>query len=125
MPSEGKPHFRAEALRPKLVGFKLGHRVTETRKELGNWVNLLANKPAETKTARRRGREACAERELLPGFITDLFEKLLGFTGPASGDPTYTLKRKALIQIDGKHSDAALGRFAIGGDTGRGRAGSP
>src|SRR5713101_1428316 len=106
MPGEAKPLFRADALRPKLVGFGLPTGSGEGRKKLGSWVNLLANKQAE----------AMKETELLPGFITDLFERLLGFAGPESGGTTYTLKREALIKVDGKQADAALGRFAIGGD---------
>src|SRR5271166_6139435 len=106
MPSEAKPLFRADALRPKLVGFGLPAGIGEARKKLGNWVTMLANKQAE----------AMKETELLPDFLTDVFVTLLGFTGPASGDTTYTVKREALIKVDGKQADAALGRFALGGD---------
>jgi hypothetical protein len=106
MPSEPKPLFRADALRPKLVGFSLAGTVGEARQKLAHWVDLLASKKAE----------AMKETELLPLFITDLFERLLGFTGPASGEVTYTLKREALISVDGKYADAALGRFAVGGE---------
>jgi hypothetical protein len=106
MPTEPKPLFRVEALRPKLVGFGLPPGVGEARKKLGGWVNLLANKQAE----------AMKETELLPGFITDLFERLLGFAGPETGEATYTLKREALIKGNDKKADAALGRVAVGGD---------
>ena len=78
MPSEAKPLFRADALRPKLVGFRLAATVGEARKKPAHWVDLLASKKAE----------AMKETELLPLFITDLFERLLGFTGPASGEAT-------------------------------------
>jgi hypothetical protein len=46
----------------------------------------------------------------------DVFLSLLGFTGPASGGQAYTLKREALVKVNGKQADAALGRFAISGD---------
>src|ERR1700693_6088572 len=106
MPSEAKPLFRADALRPKLVGFGLPAGIGEARKKVSNWVTMLANKQAE----------AMKETELLPGFITDLFERLLGFAGPESGGETYTLKREALIKVDGKRAAAALGRFSLGGE---------
>src|ERR1700686_1988767 len=102
MPTEARPLFRADALRPKLLGFRLPPAAGAALKKLSHWVDLLAGNKAE----------AMKETELLPLFISDLFEDLLGFTGPASGEATYTLKREALIQVDGKYADAALGRFA-------------
>ena len=44
-----------------------------------------------------------------------MFADLLGFIGPASGLPVYTLKRESLIQVDGKFADAGLGRFPLDG----------
>ena len=55
------------------------------------------------------------ETELLADFIRDIFSDLLGYTGPASGLPVYTLKREALVEVDGKFADAALGRFPTAG----------
>lgn len=104
MPSEARPLFRADVLRPKLLCFRLPAAATDALKKLSHWIDLLAGNKAE----------AMKETELLPLFISDLFEDLLGFTGPASGEATYTLKREALIQVDGKYADAALGRFAVG-----------
>ncbi len=57
------------------------------------------------------------ETELLPDFLRDVFGELLGYTGPAAGGDLYTLKREALVQVDGKYADAALGRFGPGGST--------
>ncbi len=54
------------------------------------------------------------ETELLPDFLRDVFGALLGYTGPADGGDLYTLKREALVQVDGKYADAALGRFGAG-----------
>jgi hypothetical protein len=53
------------------------------------------------------------ETELLGDFINDVFGDLLGYAGPASGSPVYTLKRESLVQVDGKFADAALGRFIV------------
>src|SRR5262249_59394211 len=102
MPSEPKPLFRAEALRPRLAGFALPASLSEARKKLGQWAEMLATQNADH----------FKETELLPEFITDLFINLLGYTGPVAGAAVYTLKREALIQIDGKFADAALGRFS-------------
>lgn len=52
------------------------------------------------------------ETELVFAFIRDIIETLLGYVGqPAE---TYTLKREALVKVDGKFADAALGRFGPG-----------
>jgi hypothetical protein len=109
MPSEAKPLFRPEAIRPKLVPFNPPSVDSDHRKKLAHWAGLLATKQAD----------AMKETELLGDFITDVFVNLLGYTGPASGTATYTLKREALIQIDGKFADAALGRFSTAGDAPR------
>src|SRR5262245_4110905 len=102
MPTEAKPLFRVEALRPKVLGFHPPPVDPGHRQKLTHWADLLATKQAD----------AMKETELLADFITDVFVNLLGYTGPASGAATYTLKREALIQVDGKFADAALGRFS-------------
>jgi hypothetical protein len=61
--------------------------------------------------------DAMKETELLADFLHDIFSDLLGYTGPASGLPVYTLKREALLEVDGKFADAALGRFPTAGGT--------
>jgi hypothetical protein len=61
--------------------------------------------------------DAMKETELLADFLHDIFSDLLGYTGPASGLPVYTLKREALVEVDGKFADAALGRFPTAGGT--------
>lgn len=101
MPAEAKPLFRPDALRPKLRGFTLPP-VAEARKKLERWADLVHSESAA----------ALKETELLPDFIRDVFADLLGFVGPASGLPVYTLKREALVQVDGKFADAGLGRFS-------------
>jgi hypothetical protein len=58
------------------------------------------------------------ETELLAEFLTDVFARVLGYTGPATAAPYYTLKREATVQVDGKFADAALGRFPAAGGPG-------
>jgi hypothetical protein len=100
MPAAVKPLFRPEALRPKLSAFTVPP--TAAQPKLADWARLLGSKKAET----------MKETELLGDFIADVFVQLLGYTGPASGGDTYTLKREATVQVDGKFADAALGRFS-------------
>jgi len=101
VPSEAKPLFRPEALRPRLAGFSLPPRVDALRPKLTHWAALLG---AESGDAFR-------ERELLPDFLTDIFLGILGYTGPAAGSPSYTLSREQHVEVDGKYADAVLGQF--------------
>src|SRR5947207_2319637 len=105
MPADAKPLFRPEALRPKLAGFTLPPSAEAARSKLADWTALLGSP----------GADALKETELLPSFIQDVFQDLLGYTGPAGGAPRYTLKREALVEVDGKFADAALGRFSTAG----------
>src|SRR5947209_6558099 len=105
MPADAKPLFRPEALRPKLAGFTLPPSAEVARPKLADWAALLGSP----------GADALKETELLPSFLRDLFEDLLGYTGPAGGSPRYTLKREALVEVDGKFADAAVGRFSTAG----------
>ena len=56
------------------------------------------------------------EIQLLPIFLTHIFEGLLGYIGPVSdsGFDAYTMKREMLIEVDGKRADAAFGQFGSG-----------
>jgi len=101
VPSEAKPLFRPEALRPRLAAFALPPRVDGLRPKLAHWAGLLGTD----------GGDAFKERELLPDFLSDLFLGVLGYTGPADGGPTYTLSREQHVEVDGKYADAVLGHF--------------
>jgi len=103
MPTDAKPLFRIDALRPKLTAFSLPTSAVQARPKLAQWTDLLASKAAEK----------MKETELLGDFIRDIFGDLLGYTNPASGAQIYTLKREAIVQVDGKYTDAALGRFTL------------
>ena len=105
MPTPAKPLFRPEALRPRLKTFAVPAAAVGARPKLGHWAKLLGSKDAET----------MKETELLPEFITDMFESVLGYTGPAAGSDRYTLKRGASVEAAGKFADAALGRFSTAG----------
>jgi hypothetical protein len=103
MPADAKPLFRLDALRARMSAYTMAPAVAGARPKLGNWTDLLASKRAET----------MKETELLGDFIRDVFGDLLGYTGPASGAPIYTIKREPIVQVDGKFADAALGRFTL------------
>ncbi len=99
MPTEIKPLFRPDAVRPKLKAFLLPSLAESASRKLANWSELLASKRAE----------AMKETELLADFIRDLFVDLLGYVPPPA--TPFTLKREALVKVDGKFADAAFGVF--------------
>lgn len=103
MPVEAKPLFRPDVLRTMLPTFALPTSSASARPKLASWTDLLSSKAAEK----------MKETELLGDFIRDVFGDLLGYVGPASGSPVYTLKRESLVQVDGEFADAALGRFTL------------
>ncbi|MFL5339061.1 MAG: Eco57I restriction-modification methylase domain-containing protein [Gemmataceae bacterium] len=105
MPTEAKPLFRPDAMRPALSNFTLPPAAVAARPKIVNWATLLASTKAD----------AFKETELLPDFLTDLFVYLLGYVGPASGSDAYTLKREATVEVDGKFADAVIGRFSSAG----------
>jgi hypothetical protein len=105
MPAEAKPLFRPDAIRPALAGFVLDGTAIAARLKLANWAALLASTKADQ----------LKETELLPDFITDIFVHLLGYVGPAGGSASYTLKREATVEVEGKFADAVIGRFSTAG----------
>ncbi len=99
MATEIKPLFRPDALRPKLKSFLLPARCESASRAFISWSNLLGSRQAEE----------MKESELLADFIRDVFVDLLGYVPPPA--MPYTLKREALVKVDGKFADAALGVF--------------
>jgi hypothetical protein len=99
MATEIKPLFRPEALRPKLIHFLLPARCESASQKLTNWSELLGSKQAEQ----------MKETELLADFIRDVFVDFLGYVPPPA--IPYTLKREALVKVDGKFADTGFGVF--------------
>jgi hypothetical protein len=102
--TDAKPLFHPDALRPGLAALTLPPAAVAARGKLADWAKMLGSGAADRKK----------ETELLPGFVSDVFEGALGYTRPPAAP--YTLKREALIQVDGKFADAGLGRFGAGPD---------
>lgn len=102
MPADVKPLFRPDAVRPKLTTFAIPATAAAARPKLAEWVKLLTSDAGKKRK----------ETELLADFLRDVFVDLLGYVPPPAG--AYSLKREALVQVDGKFADAAIGRF--GGD---------
>lgn len=94
MATEIKLLFRPEALRPKLKSFLVPACWEAASQKLASWANLLGSKQAER----------MKETELLADFIRDLFVDLLGYVPPPAAP--YSLKREALVKVDGKFADA-------------------
>jgi hypothetical protein len=99
MATEIKPLFRPDALRPKLIHFLLPARCESASQKLTSWSELLGSKQAEQ----------MKETELLSDFIRDVFVDFLGYSPPPA--TPYTLKREALVKVDGKFADAGFGVF--------------
>ena len=96
MPTEIKPFFRPDSVRPELKGFDPSPPLLQ---KLANWSNLLGSKQAGT----------MKETELLPDFIRDVFVDLLGYVPPPS--MPYTLKREALVESTARGSATASTDF--------------
>ena len=86
-----KPLFRPEALRPAMKNFILPERVEALRPTLAVWAKQLTGKKLDQ----------LKETELLPDFITDIFGGQLGYAEPVSKFDTYSMKREALVKVDG------------------------
>jgi hypothetical protein len=104
MALESKPLFHPEVIRQQVRAFSLPERVAESQPKLQHWANLIASGRADD----------FKETELLPGFLTDIFCGLLGYTAPAEAPDSYTLSRERHVEVDGKVADAVLGRFQKG-----------
>ncbi len=98
MPADIKPLFHPEAVRPKVRQFMLPPAAISGRARVIEWANKLSAKKLKEK-----------ETELLPNFLTDVFENVLGYVGPPAA--ATTIRREALVQVDGKRADAGFGRF--------------
>jgi hypothetical protein len=94
-----KPLFRGDALRPRLAKLLLRPNAVAARPKLASWSDLLGSKQAEAKK----------ETELLSNFLRDVFVSLLGYVPPPQ--TPYSLKREALVKVDGKFADAGFGHF--------------
>jgi hypothetical protein len=101
MALESKPLFHPEVIRQHVRAFTLPERMADWQPKLQHWADLIASGRADD----------FKETELLPGFLTDIFCDLLGYTGPAESPDTFTFSRERHVEVDGKVADAVLGRF--------------
>jgi hypothetical protein len=101
MAVESKPLFHPEVMRQQVRAFTLPEHVAAWQPKLQQWAELIASGRADE----------FKETELLPGFLTDIFCGLLGYTGPAEAPDSYTLSRERHVEVDGEFADAVLGRF--------------
>ena len=61
--------IRPEAIRTKMVGYKLPTTLDDARAKLAGWADRLKNRTIDKKK----------ETELLPTFLSDIFGGLLGY----------------------------------------------
>jgi hypothetical protein len=108
MPIELTPLFRPEVLRSRLEVLSSDELAPERREIIARWVALLSSTHGG----------GLKETELLPEFISDVFHRVLGYSGPTSGQAggSYTLRRERLVEVDGKVADGAIGTFGPGQD---------
>jgi hypothetical protein len=106
MPAEAKPLFRPDILRSHLAAFVLPERAEAHRDKVRQWAALLAGPQAGS----------LKESELLPQFLSDIFQGLLGYNGPVDNPARYTLQRETNVVVDGKYADAVLGEFRPEGE---------
>ena len=109
MAVESKPLFHPEVMRQQVRAFNLPEPAQAAQPKLQQWASLIASGRADD----------LKETELLPGFLTDIFCGLLGYTDPAEAPDSYTLSRERHVEVDGKFADAVLGRFGSGKAAGR------
>lgn len=101
MAVESKPLFHPDTVREHLRSFVLPASVESAKPRLRYWAELIASGKADT----------FKETALLPEFLPDIFQQLLGYTGPAGPTDDFTLLRETHVEVDGQFADAALGRF--------------
>lgn len=106
MPTVPKLLFRPDILHPHLTSFQLPERAQAMRPKLVQWAELFASGRAAT----------LKERELLPTFLADFFNGLLGYAGPADNPDHYTISLEQLVQVDGQFADAVIGHFRPSGN---------
>ena len=98
---ESKAPFHPDVIRQQVRAFSLPERVADWQPKLHHWAGLIAS-----------GRtDDFKETALLPGFLTDIFCGLLGYTGPTASADTLTFSRERHVEVDGKVADAVLSRF--------------
>ena len=101
MPVEAKPLFRPEVVRPRLVGFRLAEKATET---IARWAEMIASGRADKFN----------EKELLPDFLADVFCGVLGYSRAVDAGDRWTVSWEKHVEVDGKFADAVLGDFRPG-----------
>jgi hypothetical protein len=101
VPVEAKSLFRPDVLRPYVDAFTLPPHVEHFRPKLQHWAELIRTERISN----------FRESEILPSFLHDFFETLLGYAGPASGGTRFTISVERHVEIDGKFADAVLGDF--------------
>jgi hypothetical protein len=79
MALESKPLFHPELLRQQVRTFNLPERVADWQPKLQEWAPLIAFGRADN----------FKETALLPDFLTDIFCRLLGYTGPVGPADTH------------------------------------
>lgn len=98
MPTDAKPLFRPEAVRPKLRAFELPARAD--RGKIAKWAKVFAGS----------GKSKLKETEVRDEFLYDIFRDALGYVTVSETPADYSFKKEQFVQVDGTYADAGFGR---------------
>ena len=104
MPTDAKPLFRPEAVRPKVRAFELPARAD--RSKIAKWAKMFAGS-AKLKLK---------ETEVRDEFLYDIFRDALGYVTVSETPAAYSLKKELFVEAAGTYADAAFGRFGGAAD---------
>jgi hypothetical protein len=105
MPTDAKPLFRPEAVRPKVRAFELPARAD--RAKIAKWAKMFAG------SAKPKWKET----EVRDEFLYDIFRDALGYVTVSENPADYSFKKEQFVQVDGTYADAGFGRFGSATET--------
>ena len=106
MALESKPLFHPEVLRQQVRAFHLPEGVGDWQPKLQEWARLIASGRADEFN----------ETTLLPDFLTDIFCRLLGYTGPVGLADTHNSHNSLNSHLSGTGPAAAAGGHSVRGE---------
>ena len=107
MPTDAKPLFRPEAVRPKVRAFALPPHAD--RAKIAKWAKMFGGS-AKTKFK---------ETEVRDEFLYDIFRDVLGYVTVSETPEAYSFKKELFVEAAGTYADAGFGRFGTGPDAPR------
>ncbi len=107
MPTDAKPLFRPEAVRPKVRAFALPPHAD--RGKIAKWAKMFTGS----------GRVKFKETEVRDEFRDDIYRDVLGDVTVSETPEAYSFKKELFVEAAGTYADAGFGRFGTGPDAPR------